>query len=328
MERTTPHFTDGLPTTPEPSPALRARGIVRKALGGFWILDGLLQLQPRMFQVAMIHNVMEPLVVGEPTWLANTVSWAIHIMTPDVTAWDVLIVVVQLVLGVVILFGRTPRLIRTGLWLSLFWTAAVWLFGEGLGGVLTGSATVVTGEPGPVVLYGWIAVTLLLGDRFWEFGHGFNLVRDVPAVFFGLAALQQMAPIFWSSMGLSSQFQSTWSMEPRYMQHTMLWTVTVSYDHPVIVNLILILALAFVSWRLFSERPGLTAYVMAGVLMFVLWWCGQGFGALFTGMSTDLNSMPLLALMMLPGWLSARQDSVPDRKKMVRTAVEHSSFAL
>jgi hypothetical protein len=321
MERATPLRTDAQPRMPEPVSTIPIREFTRRALGAFWILDGLLQLQPRMFQLAMLHNIMEPLIVGEPAWLAGTVSWAIHIMTPDVRIWNALIVVVQLLLGTLILFGRTPKVTRTGLWLSLLWVCTVWLFGEGLGGVLTGSATVVAGEPGAVVLYGWIAVTLLLPDRFWQFRRGFNVIRDAAAVFFGLAAVQQLVPVFWTPMGLASQFQSTLSVEPPYIQKTILWAVTVSFDHPVLVNLLLVLALGFVSWRLFQERPGRAAYIVAAVVMFLIWWCGQGFGAIFTGLSTDLNTMPLVALMMAPAWMDRYGSFRSDSYQTVRPAI-------
>ncbi len=325
MECATPLSTDAGARISPTFRMSRIKDLMRRALGGFWILDGLLQLQPRMFETAMLHTVMEPLVVSQPLWIANTVSWAIRFMTPHVVAWNLVIVAVELLVGSLMVFGRQRAIIRTGLWLSIGWTAVVWLFGEGLGGILTGSATVVSGEPGAVLLYGWMAAMLLLSDRHWQFGTRLNAVRDAPAVFFGLAALQQTAPLFWTPMGLASQFQSTWSLEPAFFQHTMFWAVVLSYDHPVTVNLVLILGLAFVAWRLATRRAGRLAYIVAGVLMFMLWWCGQGMGAIFTGFSTDPNTMPLLGLMMVPGYLT-RQAEIETSSSSVRPAGTRSAL--
>ncbi len=306
MECATPISTEAGTQSPPASRMPRVRNFMRRALGAFWLLDGLLQLQPRMFETAMLHTVMEPLVVSEPTWISDTVSWAIRIMTPHVVLWNLAIVAVEILIGSLLLFGRQGPAVRVGLWLSIGWAAVVWLFGEGLGGVLTGSATVVSGEPGAVLLYGWMAVTLLLSDRHWQFGRRLSAVRDAPTVFFGLGALQQMAPLFWTPMGLASQFQSTWSLEPAFFQHTMFWVVILAYDHPVAVNLAFVIGLAYVAGALATRRGGGVVYLVAGALMFIMWWCGQGLGAIFTGFSTDLNTMPLLALMMVPGYLVDR----------------------
>ena len=46
---------------------------------------------------------------------------------------------------------------------SIAWALAVWWLGEGLGGVLTGAASPVTGAPGAALLYALAAVLLLAG---------------------------------------------------------------------------------------------------------------------------------------------------------------------
>jgi hypothetical protein len=279
---------------------------VRRVLGGLWILDGLLQLQPAMFSMAMLHNVMQPLVQGQPGWLSGLINWAVAIMTPHVAIWNLGIVVIQLAIGVLLLAERRPEWIKAGLILSIVWSAVVWVFGEGLGGVLTGGASVLSGAPGSVLLYGWLAVLLLLDDRAWTFGRGFNWVRDSIAVLWGLAALQQLAPVYWTAMGDSAQFQSNLMMQPGWFAATMGWAVRLAFHEPVLVNLILVMAMAYVAWGVYGSRPRLFAYVVALALLAVIWWLGEGFGGIFTGMSTDLNTAPLMLLMMVPGWMAFR----------------------
>jgi hypothetical protein len=285
--------------------AHRARLIMQKGLGALWLLDGLLQLQPGMFTMAMLHNVMQPLAQGQPGWVQQALAWAIGIMTPHVAAWNLAIVVVQLAIGVLLLL-RQPRWVRTGLWLSIVWTAVVWLFGEGLGGVLTGSASVLTGAPGSVLLYGWVAVLLLLDDKYWRWGPGFNGVRDGIGIFWGLATLQQLAPVFWTGTGLSSQFQSTAMMQPAWFAATINWAVQVSFHNPVFVNQLLVLIMAGLAYGLVGPRPKPLAFAGEALFLLLIWWVGQGFGMIFTGMATDLNTVPLIALLTVPAWVSWR----------------------
>ena len=50
--------------------------------------------------------------------------------------------------------------------MSFAWALGVWFFGEGLGMVLTGTASALTGAPGSVLLYG------LLGLMAWPAARG------------------------------------------------------------------------------------------------------------------------------------------------------------
>src|SRR5438270_293096 len=58
---------------------------------------------------------------------------------------------VQIVLGLWLLTGW---LVRPALLATLAWSLAVWIWGEGLGLLLTGQASALTGAPGAVVWYG------------------------------------------------------------------------------------------------------------------------------------------------------------------------------
>jgi hypothetical protein len=288
-------------------PGQRTRLLILRILGGLWLLDGLLQLQPPMFTMAMLHSVMEPLTVAEPVWLQSLITWSIQVMTPHVAWWNAFIAALQLGIGLALLRVRRPEAIRIALWVSILWSAAVWLFGEGLGGVLTGSATVLSGAPGSVLLYGWVAVLLLLDPRHWQIGPvRFTAVRDGIGVFWALAAAGQLVPVFWQPGGLSSQFQANLMMQPLWLAKTIGWTVTASYQYPVLANLVLTAAMAGLAWAFLTRRwhPGL--FVGEALVLLFIWWFGQGFGMLATGMATDPNTVPLLALLSIPAWTAFR----------------------
>ncbi len=71
--------------------------------------------------------------------------------------------------------------VRAALAASVAWALAVWWLGEGLGGVLTGTASPVTGAPGAALLYALAAVLL------WPTLKGAE--RDRPALFAAGAAV-------------------------------------------------------------------------------------------------------------------------------------------
>ena len=64
---------------------------------------------------------------------------------------------IQLLLALGIAWRPT---VRVALGASIVWALGVWWFGEGLGGVLTGTASPVSGAPGPVILYALLAILL------------------------------------------------------------------------------------------------------------------------------------------------------------------------
>jgi hypothetical protein len=289
-----------------PRTAHTARRMMRRALGALWILDGLLQLQPGMFTMAMLHDVMAPLAQGQSLWVQNLIQWAIGVMTPHVAIWNLGIALLQLAIGVLVLWERRPGWVRVGLMLSVGWSLLVWVFGEGFGGILTGSASVLTGAPGSVLLYGFLSWALLLDGRVWRWGRSLHVVRDAIAVFWALAAIQQLAPVFWTPTGLSSQFQSTLMMEPSWLAGTMNWIVALTFRAPVLVNLLFVAIMGGLAVGLAGPRPKGIAFVGEAVWLLFIWWFGQGFGGLFTGMATDPNTVPLLAVMSIPAYLTWR----------------------
>jgi hypothetical protein len=62
---------------------------------------------------------------------------------------------IQLALGAGILYARTAR---RALAVSVAWALMVWYLGEGLGGLLGGSSSLLTGAPGAALLYAVLAL--------------------------------------------------------------------------------------------------------------------------------------------------------------------------
>lgn len=123
---------------------------IQIALGGIWILDGVLQLQPSMFGRGFVTSVLLPNAQGQPAPLAWSIDSLAHFVSPDIALWNLLFGAVQLLIGIGLLFRPAvkPAIVATAVW-----AFGVWWFGEGFGMLLTGTACPLTGAPGAVLLY-------------------------------------------------------------------------------------------------------------------------------------------------------------------------------
>ena len=147
---------------PDRRPAVQGlrRGL-QIALGLVWLLDAALQFQPYMFGQAFVSQVLMPAATGSPAAVASPALWADRLIAARRARLE-------------------RRVRRSSSWplpLGLLWRPAVKaaLAGSvavvaggvvarrGLGGVLTGTASPVTGAPGAVILYALIAVLVWPG---------------------------------------------------------------------------------------------------------------------------------------------------------------------
>ena len=135
--------------TPAERRSHRAR-IVQIALGCIWIVDAALQLQPRMFGHDFINQMILPNAQGQPAPVAWSITQMGHFLSPDVGVWNFLFAMIQLLIGVGMLFRRT---VRPAIVAMAVWALGVWWFGEGFGGLLNDTASPLMGAPGAVVLY-------------------------------------------------------------------------------------------------------------------------------------------------------------------------------
>ena len=96
-----------------------------------------------MFTADFARQVIAPAANGQPTWLAAPPDFFVGLIAAHPAPMNIGFALVQLALGVGFLL---PRLVLPAILASLAWSATVW-FGEGLGGLATGTASLVTGRP-------------------------------------------------------------------------------------------------------------------------------------------------------------------------------------
>ena len=280
------------------------RRVLLYGLGALWLLDGLLQMQPGMFTMDMISTIMQPAANGEPAWLSALINWSVHLATPHLVLFNWIVVALQLLTGVLLFLSR-KWLVDIGLWLSIVWGLLVWLFGEGLGQLLSGSATLLTGAPGSVFLYVVASVLLLLPEErlsWWRNRRVDAATWTVALTMIGGAALQ-LSPIFWTSLGLAGPFGSGAMMpQPLWIRWTLSTAATLVGKVPVAANVAIIAVSLGLGILLLLKPYRRWIFWAALSWIAITWWFGQDLGMLFGGMATDPNSAPILALMLWAGW--------------------------
>ena len=118
------------PPVPEPS----WRQLLRYGFGAIWLLDGILQAQPKM-AVGLPSQVIEPIAASSPHWVQSVVNWAgtawsYHPMQAGASA-----VWIQVGIGVWLLAAARGPLSRLAGVVSVGWGLVVWAFGESFGGI-------------------------------------------------------------------------------------------------------------------------------------------------------------------------------------------------
>ena len=134
---------------------VRTQRVLQIILGLFWLLDAGLQFQPYMFGSGFTTTYLLNNAHNQPDivrWIITNVG---NFVGPHVAVWNTFFALIQVAIGLGLLFRRT---VRPALVVSFFWAFGVWFFGEGLGQIFTGSASALTGAPGSVFLYGLIGL--------------------------------------------------------------------------------------------------------------------------------------------------------------------------
>ncbi|HVB14121.1 MAG TPA: hypothetical protein VNH38_05120 [Candidatus Dormibacteraeota bacterium] len=286
-----------------------------------WLLDAALQAQPRMFTVDFVSNIMKPSIAIAPSFIGTIANWSLSFVTPHIALFNWLFMLTQFVIAFALIGGlirRNHNLTRAGLLLSIAWGMVVWVAGEGTSGVFTGNGTMLTGAPGSVFLYMAVAVFFLLPDKWWQFGDSLCLPRDFLAIVFLYGGIAQaVTPGFWGSRGISVLIEGQASMAPSWMFNTMTPLATWSYHYPALSNAILVVALLAVAGLLYGRHPKTAGFVLMVPVLGVIWYFGQAFGGILSGMGTDPNTIPPLLILTIPAYVIWRARRTQGQTSMV-----------
>jgi hypothetical protein len=279
-------------------PGTTRRG-VQVTLGVLWLMDATLQLQPYMFTTAFARQVLAPAGQDQPGWVAGPVDFFAHLIAAHPASLNTAFVLIQLALGIGFL---VPRLVRPAILGSLAWSAALWWLSEGLGGLVTGHASLITGAPGAVLLYAVLASAAWPANdhRSPHDSDNETVAGWLPSAWAILwigGAWLEMLPNQRGGAGLRDQIGSTDGV-PAWLaglHHSAEAILSHGGNAPSIT---LVVVMALVGLVGLAGRPWRTAAAAAGALAAAAFWIlGQNIGQLYSGQATDPNTGPLIVLM-------------------------------
>ena len=282
-------------------------------LAAIWLLDAVLQLQSFMFGKGF-SQMLTGMAAGNPGFIADPITWSARLVADHPTWTNAAFASVQLFLGVGIAWRPT---VKVALAASIPWALGVWWVGEGLGGVLNGTANPVMGAPGAVIIYVLLAVLLWPTDR----DGPFEAARPLGATPARLLWLILWGSLAWFAIGpaasrtaqaMRNMIAGMASGEPGWLASLDRNAANLVAGQGTTVAVILAVVLGLVAAGVFLPVPGArAAVILAVVVAAVIWVVGENFGGILTGSGTDPNTGPLLMLLAAAYWPATRRKARP-----------------
>lgn len=289
------------PTLPEPTPEKEDlsfhQQVIAKTLGFLWVVDAALQTQPRMFTKEFVEGVIQPNLINQPPLLSSIINFGISLFNFSPFFANTGAFLIQFIIGIMIYFPTKKLIFRAGLILSIMWGLGIWIFGEGLGNLLTGAASFYTGAPGSVLIYIIVAILLLIPS--------FISVRRfalVAGLVFLIGGLLQFQPTFFSADGIKSLFILTSSDPIGWVSYPATLLSNTLSSYPTASNIFLAL-LPLILGIILIFKPSKTVAIVSIIFLIAVWWINQDLGGVLTfysGISTDPNSAPITILLLIP----------------------------
>jgi hypothetical protein len=285
---------------------VRPRRRLEMALGVLWLADGVLQWQPYMFSSAFFNNTLSMANMGLPGPVSAVLYRTTTMLSGQPVIWNVLFASLQLAIGAGLLWGRTASLARP---VSIAWALAVWVGGEGFGGLFMPGVSALNGAPGAALLYALIALILWPRRR----------PGDGPAVadagLLGGRGALWCWTILWSGLALlelgganhaagvpAAEVADIGEGEPGWLAGLNSQAGHLLAGHGALFALFAAVTAVAAGWcalRPAWRRTALAAGITAAILYGVF---GQDLGGLLTGQATDPGPAPLFVLLALALW--------------------------
>ena len=265
------------------------------ALGLLWLLDGALQLQPFMLGTGFANQVIAPTAAGQPHFLAAAVRWDASVIAAHPVAWDLPFAAVQLLIGLGLLVPQTAKLALAA---SIPWSLGVWFFGEGLSGLASGHANLLTGAPGAALLYGVLALAA------WP---ARDPSHQAPARWlpFAWAVLWLGGAVFQALPGqntgttVAGSITDSATGAPAWLGGLNASVADWTTHHGTPVVIALVVSEALIGLAALHQRGRGPAVAAGFVLTLAIWVVGQDVGQLYSGQATDPNTAPIIALLAI-----------------------------
>lgn len=268
------------------------------ALGGLWLLDGALQLQPHMFTAAFFSDTLGMANMGLPAPLSRVYYDITTMIAGHPAAWNGLFAALQLALG--FMFLRGGRALTVARPLSLAWALGVWAIGEGFGGMFMGGGSVLNGAPGSALGYAFI--TLALWPR--RGTRGRVALAAWSAVWMAVALLETAGTNRMPFVP-GAEIRDAAGGEPGLvaaLDRSVGNLVGLHGAWFAGVTGVVAALIALVPWWSRLRRPALAAGMVVGALLGLI---GGDLGGILTGRGTDPGLAPVFVLLGLVAWVTA-----------------------
>jgi cytochrome oxidase Cu insertion factor (SCO1/SenC/PrrC family) len=291
----------------------RGRWLLRIGFGALWILDGILQAQPKM-AAGLPALVIQPTAASSPVWVQHLVNWGATIWSYHPIQAGAASVWIQVGIGGwLVSAARGPWSRLAGL-ASVGWGLIVWVFGESFGGIFAPGLSWLTGAPGGVLIYVVAGALIALPEGTWRSPRlGRLLLAGVGIFFIGMAVLQAWPGRgYWQGTvhgqpgSLTAMVQSMVSTsQPHFLSALLARFGSFVASDGFAVNLVVVIVLAALGAAFLTGRPRLVRYAMWSGIVFcvAVWVLVQDLG-FFGGVGTDPNSMIPLVLLFSAGYLA------------------------
>ena len=291
----------------------RGRWLLRVWFGTIWILDGILQAQPKMAG-GLASQVIQPIAAASPGWVQHLVNWGGTIWSYHPIQAGAASVWIQVGIGVwLIVAARGPWSRLAGL-ASVGWGLVVWVFGESFGGIFAPGLSWLTGAPGAVLIYVVAGALIALPEDVWRNPRlGRVLLGGIGVFFIGMAVLQAWPGRgYWQGSlhgqpgtlsGMVQQMSST--PQPHFLSSLLASFGSFAASNGFAVNLVVVIVLAAMGGIFLTGNPRLVRYAVWFGIVFCLadWVLVQDLGFL-GGLGTDPNSMVPWTLLFSAGYFA------------------------
>ena len=273
------------------------------ALAAMWLLDAILQLQSFFFTQGF-GQMLAATAAGDPAVIAGPVNWSARLIEAHPTWTNAAFATVQMFLALGIAWRPT---LKAALATSVAWSLGVWWLGEGLGGVLAGTASTVSGAPGAVILYALLAVLLWPVESEGAFVAARPLsVRSARLVWlavWGSLAYFAVQAANRTAQGLHQMLSGMASGEPGWLASLDRDAASLLAGQGTLASVVLAVVLGVVAAGIFGPVPAARAAVLLAIVVaLAIWVVGENFGGILTGSGTDPNSGPPLVLLAIAYW--------------------------
>ena len=283
--------------------ALDTRRWLQLGLAALWLTDALLQVQSFMFSKTF-GQTLAATAPGNPAVVADPITWSARLIEAHPTWTNAAFATVQLFLALGIAWRPT---VKVALAASVAWSLGVWWIGEGLGGVLNGTADPVTGAPGAVILYALLAVLL------WPTGRDgpFEAARPFGARPARLAWLALWGSFgYFAVLGANRAAQGLYSMmtgmaagEPGWLASLDRGTASLLAGRGTGVSVAAAVLFVVIAAGIYlPPRGARAAAALAAAVALLIWVVAENFGGILAGSGTDPNTGPVLVLLAAAYW--------------------------